>query len=148
MITCQSTIKYVCILELYCEAIGRMRSVEWYHNGKKLSVGKWKGKIGNVPCLPLLTGFSLKLVFNLAEKPHIKLIGPPTVPWWDLNPGLLKLELLASRSIPSFVCLLWSHSPLHLQTMFIVSPLNIYKWCLFIMCPLHIIQLSVTRYAR
>jgi hypothetical protein len=27
------------VVELYCEAIGRLKSVEWFHNGQKLEVG-------------------------------------------------------------------------------------------------------------
>ncbi len=47
---------------------------------------------GKVLCLPSVTGFRSKLVFNLAA-PHIYIVnGPPTVPGRDLNPGPLSLD--------------------------------------------------------
>ncbi len=45
-----------------------------------------------VHCLPSVTGFSLKLVFNLAEHLTLLVTRLPTVPGWDLNPGPLSLE--------------------------------------------------------
>ncbi len=56
---------------------------------------------GKVPCLPSITGFSSKLVFNLAQHSG----RAPSVPGWDLNPGPLRLEanaLLNELSRPDY----------------------------------------------
>ncbi len=63
-------------------------------NGENITTSKMKGeRKGKVPCLSLLTGFSSKLVFNLAGASYIIIVTmPPTVPDQDLNSGPLSLE--------------------------------------------------------
>ncbi len=49
-----------------------------------------------MPYFTLVTGFSSKLVFNLAEHTHIIIVNrPPTLPEWDLNPRPPSLEASA-----------------------------------------------------